>query len=213
MVLSAMILTIAVYHGPKMGPRIFKALLPRHHLDLAVDPGDHLEIALVGAAFVASDGTIVAFGKHDAGKHAGRFLDDVAARCDYRPVGVGNRLSAAFPDQLEGDQRGTMTDRYIRELAGLHPDVGPHHRIGVTVIRNDVIVAFRHHHDVARQHALRQRRLEAGLELAALEDIEGDLAGGDPHVANAALELDAAGWKLEHLTCRLLEVQPLGDAR
>src|SRR6266478_4803622 len=187
--------------------------LPRHHLDLAVDAGDHLELALIGASLIASDGAIVALGKHDAGEHAGRFLDDVAARRDDRPVGVGNCLAAAFADQLEGDKRGTMANRYIRELAALHPDVGPHHRIGVAVIRDDVIVAFRHHYYVARQHALRQRRLEAGLELAALEDIEGDLAARNPHVADAALELDAAGWKLEHLTCPLLEAQRLGGAR
>src|SRR5262245_58396860 len=189
MVLSATILTAVAYHGPKMGPRIFEAL-PRRHLDLAINPRDHLELALIGASFIASDGAIVALGEHDAGKYAGRFLDDVAARGDDRPVGVGNRLAAAFADELECDKRGAMADRYVRELAGLHPDVGPHHRIGVAVIRNDVIVAFRHHHNVARQHALRQRRLEAGLELAAFEDIEADLAGGNPDVANAALQLD-----------------------
>src|SRR5215468_629184 len=107
MVLSAMILTAVAYHGPKMGPRIFKPL-PRRHLDLAVDARNHLELALIGTPLVARNGAIVALGEHDAGKHAGRFLDDVAAGRDDRPVGVGDRLAAAFADELEGDQRRTM---------------------------------------------------------------------------------------------------------
>jgi hypothetical protein len=36
--------------------------LPRQHLDLAVDSGDHLEFALVGAPFVACDGPVIALG-------------------------------------------------------------------------------------------------------------------------------------------------------
>jgi hypothetical protein len=58
-------------------------VLPRQHLDLTIDPRHHLEIALIGAPFITRYGTIVALGQHEAGKHAGRFLDNVAARGDH----------------------------------------------------------------------------------------------------------------------------------
>src|SRR5262249_20214898 len=97
--------------------------------------------------------------------------------------------------------------------AGLHPDVGPYDRIGVAIIRNDVVVAFRHHHHVTGHHALRQRGLETRLELAALEDVEADLGDGNSHIADSALEPHTTRWKLEHFPRRLLEMQRLGGAR
>ena|SRR5215467_7028783 len=57
--------------------------LARQHLDLAVDSGDDLELALVGAAFVARNGAVVALGKDDSRKHTGRFFDHVAAGRDH----------------------------------------------------------------------------------------------------------------------------------
>src|SRR5262250_142466 len=131
--------------APGSSSNAAKIELPRQHFDLAVDPGDDLELALVGAAFIACDGAIVALGEHDAGKHASRFLDHVAAWRYDRPTRIRDCLAAVITDELESDQRGTVIDCHVRELAGLHPDVGPYDRIGVAIIRNDVVVAFRHH--------------------------------------------------------------------
>src|SRR5580704_19181076 len=64
------------------------ARLPRQHLDLAVDAGDDLKVALIGLARVARDEVIIALGEHDAGKGADRFLDDVAAGGEHRPLGI-----------------------------------------------------------------------------------------------------------------------------
>jgi len=55
-----------------------------------------------------------------------------------------------------------MVDRRIGELADLHANVGAHRRIGVAVIRDDVIGAFRHEHDVAGHDRGRDRRLSPG---------------------------------------------------
>src|SRR3984893_19020614 len=85
-------------------PYVFKFVADKtmpelpQHLDLAVDPGNDLEVALIGAAFDARNGAVVALGKHDTGKHTGRFLDHVAAGCDHRPVRVGDRIAAAIAD-------------------------------------------------------------------------------------------------------------------
>src|SRR5215472_16199971 len=108
--------------------------LPRQYLDLAVDTCDDLELALKGTAFVAGDNVIVAFGEHDAREYAGRFLDHVTAGRDHRPVRAGDRLAAAFADELERDQRGAVIDRHVGKLASLHPDVGTYHRVGVAII-------------------------------------------------------------------------------
>ena len=67
----------------------------RQDLDLAVDAGDDLEVALKGLALVARDDVIVALGKHDARECADRFLDHVAAGREHRPLGVGERFAAA----------------------------------------------------------------------------------------------------------------------
>ena len=66
----------------------------RQHLDLAVDAGNDLEIALVGLALVARDDVIIAFREHDARERADQFLDHVAARRQHRPLRVGERLAA-----------------------------------------------------------------------------------------------------------------------
>ena len=71
-----------------------------------------------------------------------------------------------------------MVDGNVGKLAGLHANVGAHDRIGVTVIRYDVIGALRHEHDVTGHHALRDRPLVARLKLAALVDVERNLPGG-----------------------------------
>src|SRR3954468_10482510 len=90
--------------------------LPRDDLDFAVDAVDDIEAALVDLALVLGDGAVFAFGEHDAGKGADRFLDDVAARGQYRPGGVGERLAAPVADELERDDGSAVVDGDVGEL-------------------------------------------------------------------------------------------------
>src|SRR5664279_1404844 len=90
-------------HGSRRRKRVSSprgAGLARDDLDLAVDTVDDVERALEHLALVLGDGAIFAFGQYDAGKSADRFLDDVAARRDHGPCGVGQRLAALVADQL-----------------------------------------------------------------------------------------------------------------
>src|SRR5262245_22942362 len=75
------------------------------HLNISVDSGDDLEFALVDFPFVARDGAVFTLGKNHARKGTDGFLDDVAARREHRPRGVGTRLAAAVAHQLERDGR------------------------------------------------------------------------------------------------------------
>src|SRR5215211_6868811 len=57
----------------------------RHDIDLTIDAGFDLEIAIVDLALVACDDDVVALGEHHDGKRADRFLDHVAAGGQHRP--------------------------------------------------------------------------------------------------------------------------------
>src|SRR3954466_11656727 len=75
-------------------------LLARDDLDLAVDAVDDVEGPLEHLAFVLGNRAVFALRQHDARKRTDRFLDDVAARRDHRPRGVGERLAAPVADEL-----------------------------------------------------------------------------------------------------------------
>src|ERR1700736_2258995 len=179
------------------------AALLRDHLDLAVEAGLDLEVAVVNLAVVAGDDDVVAFGEDHARKGADRFLDDVAARSEHRPRGVGERLAAALAHELERDHRGTVVHRHVDELAGLHADVGTHHGVAVAVVRDDVIGALGEQHHVAGGYVLGDAPFLARLELAAGVDVEGNLPGGNLAVADAPLEAGTAGRDLEDFAHRL----------
>ena len=176
----------------------FRTRSARQHLDLAVDAGDDLEVALIGLGFVAGDDVVVALGEHHARECADQFLDDVAARGKHRPLRVGERLAAGLVHQLERNDRGAMGDDDIGKLRGLDVDVRTHHRIAVAVIRHDVIGSFGKQHDVAGHDVLHDRPAFGGVELAAGEDVERYLPGGDADIADPALEPNAAGGNLEN---------------
>ena len=92
-----------------------------------------------------------------------------------------------------------MGDSDVGQLAGGNADVGAHHRIGVAVIRHDVIGALRHDHDVSGHDVLGDGATVAGLELTALVNVERNLPGGNRHIANAAFQPQAAGRQVELL--------------
>ena len=91
----------------------------RDDLDLAIDAVDDVEGTLVHLALVLGDGAIFAFGQHNAGECADRFLDDVAAGRQYRPGGIGERLAAFVAHQLERNRGGDV----IKESIGAFPRV------------------------------------------------------------------------------------------
>src|ERR1700678_1896003 len=95
-------------------PGMTSANSARDDLDLAVDTINNVEGSLVNLGFVLGDGSILDFRQYDAGECADRFLDDVAARRDHRPCGVGQRFTAAVADKLERDDGGAMGDDDIR---------------------------------------------------------------------------------------------------
>ena len=171
--------------------------LARHHLDVTIDAGNDLEFALVNFAFVASNSAIFALGENHTRKGADRFLDDVAARREHRPGRVGERLAALVADQLERDRGGTMGDRDVGQLAGLHANVGAHDRICVTVVRHDVVSALRHHDHITRRDVFGDRTTIAGLELATFIDVERNLAGRNAHIADLAFDAQPAGRQIE----------------
>src|SRR4051812_37000723 len=146
--------------------------LTRHYLNLAVDAVDDVEGTLEHLAFVLGDGAIFAFGQDHAREGADGFLDDVTARRDHRPGGVGQRLAALVADQFQSDHRGAVRDDDVGQLAGLHADVGTHHRIRVAIVRHDVIGALLQQHHVAGGDVRQQRGALRRLELAALIDRE-----------------------------------------
>src|SRR5665213_1456531 len=148
------------------------ARLMRRDFNVAIDAGHHFEFALVNLAFIAGDGAIFAFRQHHARERADRFLDHVAAGREHRPGRVGERLAALLVDQLERDDGGAMIDGNVGELAGLYADIGTHQRIGVAVIRDDVISAFRNDDHRASHHMLGDRAAVTGFELAAFIDVE-----------------------------------------
>src|ERR1051325_10137744 len=150
--------------------------LAGQHFNFPVDAWFHLEFAVVGLALVAGDHRIFAFRQDHLGKGADRFLHDVAAWSQHRPLGICERLAAALIDQLEGDHGGAMVHDDVGQLAGLDPDIGAHRRVGVAVVGNDVIGAFGQQQHVGRADARGDRTLVLALELAAAIDIEGDLA-------------------------------------
>jgi hypothetical protein len=87
----------------------------------------------------------------------------------------------------------------VGELADLHADVGAHRRVGVAVVRDDVVGALRHQHHVAGGRSqVRDRALVAGLELAALVEIEGNLPVRESWHRRPALDAQAAGGNFEH---------------
>ena len=65
-----------------------------------------------------------------------------------------------------------MIDRRIGKLANLDADVGAHRRVGVAVIRDDVVGALRHQDDVAGHDRGGNGAFVARLELAALVKVE-----------------------------------------
>src|SRR3954451_3032505 len=75
-------------------------LLARDDLDLAVDAVDDVEGPLEHLAFVLGNRAVFALRQHDARERTDRFLDNVAARRDHRPRGVGERLAAPVADEL-----------------------------------------------------------------------------------------------------------------
>ena len=130
----------------------------RDDLDLAVDAVDDVEGTLEHLAFVLGDGAVFALGQHDARKRADQFLDDVAARRDHRPRGVGERLAAPVADEFQRDDRRAVADGHVRQLAGLDADVGAHHRIGVAIVGDDVVGPLRQQRDIAGGDVGHQRR-------------------------------------------------------
>src|SRR5436853_2867943 len=70
--------------------------LTRQNFNFPVEAWFHLEFAVVDLAFVAGDHGILAFGQNHLGKGANRLLHHVAARREDGPLGVGERLAAAF---------------------------------------------------------------------------------------------------------------------
>src|SRR5262245_24050022 len=123
-----------------------RAALTRPHLDIAVDARNNLEFALVDLSFIARDRTIFTLSQNDAWKCANGFLDDVAAWRQYRPRGVGERLAATIRDQFQRDCRSTVRDGDISKLPGLHANVRTNDRIGIAVIRHDVVSAVGDNH-------------------------------------------------------------------
>src|SRR5262249_14612167 len=121
----------------------------RDDLDLAVNAVDDAELAFVGLVIVASDGAILALRQDHAREGADRFLDHVAPGRQHRPLRVGPGLAAALAHELERDDGSAVIDRCVSELADLDADVGAHGRVGIAVVRNDVIRALRQQHDVA----------------------------------------------------------------
>src|SRR3979411_1678209 len=168
--------------------------LPRDDLDLAIDAVDDVEGTLEYLALVLGDGAIFAFGKHDAGEGADRFLDDVAARRNHRPGGVRQGLAALVADQLQGDAPRAMGDDHVGQLAGLNADIRAHHGIGVAVIGNDVVGALRQQRDIAGGDARHQRGALADFKLAALVDRERNLVLRNFAGADAAFDAQAARW-------------------
>src|ERR1700741_5344651 len=94
-------------HAPWL---VIDAALPRDHLDLAIDAVDDVEGALIDLALVLGDRAVFAFGEHHLREGANRFLDDVAARRDHRPGGVGKRLAALVGNELQRDDGGAVGD-------------------------------------------------------------------------------------------------------
>src|ERR1700683_2241286 len=101
--------------------------LMRDHLDLPVDAVDDVERALVHLALVLGDGAVFAFGQDHAWEGADRFLDDVAARRNHRPGGIGQRLAALVADELQRNDRRAVGDDDVGQLAGADADIRAHH--------------------------------------------------------------------------------------
>jgi CubicO group peptidase (beta-lactamase class C family) len=182
------------------------AMSTRNHFNLAVDAVDDVEGSLKDLAFVLGDGAVFAFGQHDARECADRFLDDVAARRDHRPGGVGERFAAAIADQFQRDDGGAVGDDDVGQLAGLNADVGAHHRIGIAIVRYDVVGALLQQRDVAAGDVRQQRRTFATFKLAALVNrernlVRRNLAGADPafdaQAASRQHERLAVGFRLQ----------------
>ena len=153
----------------------------------------------MGLSVAARDHDIFAFRQRQRREGADHFADHVAAGRQHREAGVGERFAPGRIDELESHHGGAVAQRRFGELAGLHSDVGTHLRIGVAIVRDDVVEPFRHHHHRAGHHVFGDRPAVAGLELAAFIDVEGNLAGGYRHIADAAFNAQAASRQFEIL--------------
>src|SRR5262245_2611217 len=90
-----------------------------------------------------------------------------------------------------------MSNCDVSQLPGLNANVGAHDRIGLTVIRDNIIGAFRNHDDIASRYMLCDRTAIARFELAALVYVEGDLTGRNAHVADLAFYAQSARRQLK----------------